>query len=178
MKMPIQEDLGHSRHPGLWFRALALICIVGVLSCSSRPASRPPLTRNHTLDSLTKLAAFPNAEPVVVLSAMQEFMTSHREWEGYAYFGQLSREQPSRSTFFGSLQAAMQARVAGDVPILKRIAWVEDAIAKLDAGVAADPLLGRFGRGLVFAALPERFGKWRQAVDDLPRARRGLRQAR
>jgi glyoxylase-like metal-dependent hydrolase (beta-lactamase superfamily II) len=148
-------------------RAFALACMVAALSCGSTPTQRPPLTSNHTLDSLEKLAAFPNAEKVVVLAAMQEFMASHREWEGYAYFGKLAREQPSQAAFFGSLQAAMQARVAEDVPLLKRVAWVEDAIAKLDAGAAADPLLGRFGRGVVFAALPERFGKWQQAVDDL-----------
>jgi glyoxylase-like metal-dependent hydrolase (beta-lactamase superfamily II) len=148
-------------------RGFTLACVIGALSCGSMPTPRPPLTSNHTLDSLMKLAAFPNAEPVVVLAAMQEFMASHREWEGYAYFAKLVRDQPERSAFFGSLQAAMQARVADEVPLLKRVAWVEDAIAKLDAGAAADPLLGRFGRGLVFAALPERFGKWQQAVDDL-----------
>jgi glyoxylase-like metal-dependent hydrolase (beta-lactamase superfamily II) len=147
--------------------ALALACVVGSISCGSMPTPRPALTSNHTLDSLETLAAYPNAEKVVVLAAMQEFMTSHREWEGYAYFGKLAHDQPDQAALFGSLQAAMQARVADQVPLLKRIAWVDDAIAKLDAGVAADPLLGRFGRGVVFAALPERFGKWQQAVEDL-----------
>jgi glyoxylase-like metal-dependent hydrolase (beta-lactamase superfamily II) len=44
---------------------------------------------------------------------------------------------------------------------------VKDAIGKLDDGVAAEPVLGRFARGLVFAELPPRFGKTQMAVDDL-----------
>jgi glyoxylase-like metal-dependent hydrolase (beta-lactamase superfamily II) len=61
----------------------------------------------------------------------------------------------------------MQARVAGDVPLLQRVAWVDDAIGKLDEGVASDPILGRFARGLVLADLPPRFSKAQQAIADL-----------
>lgn len=99
--------------------------------------------------------------------AMQQFLAGHREWDGYDYFGRLAEQQPARRALFGSLQGLMQARVAGDVALLRRVAWVESAIAKLDAGVAADPLLGRLARGLVFADLPPRFGKASQAAGDL-----------
>jgi glyoxylase-like metal-dependent hydrolase (beta-lactamase superfamily II) len=98
---------------------------------------------------------------------MQEFLAAHREWEGYDYFGKLADEQPARRAFFRSIQGVMQARVAATVPLLKRIAWVESAIAKLDEGAAADPVLGRFARGTVFADLPPRFGKASVAVADL-----------
>jgi glyoxylase-like metal-dependent hydrolase (beta-lactamase superfamily II) len=94
-------------------------------------------------------------------------VTSHREWEGYEYFGRLAEEQPHRRAFFRSLQAAMQARVANDVFLLRRVGWVEDAIRKLDEGAAADPALGRLARGLVFSDLPKRFGKASQAIEDL-----------
>jgi glyoxylase-like metal-dependent hydrolase (beta-lactamase superfamily II) len=128
---------------------------------------KPPLTQNRTLDTLRALAAEPNSETLVVLMAAQQFLAGHREWDGYEYFGRLASEQPARRGLFRSLQGIMQARVAGDVPLLKRVAWVEDAIGKLDEGVAADPVLGRFGRGLVLADLPPRFGKAPQAIADL-----------
>ena len=98
---------------------------------------------------------------------MQQLLARHREWEGYEYFGRLAVEQPARAPLFRALQGTMQARVANEVPLLKRVAWVDDAIRKLDEGVAADPVLGRFARGLVFADFPPRFGKARPAIDDL-----------
>ena len=98
---------------------------------------------------------------------MQQLIAANREWQGYEFFGRLAREQPDRRVFFLGLQAVLQARVAKQVPLLKRVAWVEDAIGKLDAAAAADSLLGRYARGSVFAELPARFGKTRVAVDDL-----------
>jgi len=61
----------------------------------------------------------------------------------------------------------MQARVADDIALLKRVGWVEDAIAKLDEGAEKVPVVGRYLRGLVFADLPPRFGKARVAIADL-----------
>lgn len=138
-------------------------------SCASVPpkSRKPPFTAQRPLSSLLEVSAYPNADTRVLLVTMQQLMSSHREWDGYRHFGRLAEEQPQRRTQLLALQATMQARVAQDVPLLRRIAWVKDAIAKLDAGVAADPRLGRLGRGLVFAELPARFGKTQQAVDDL-----------
>jgi glyoxylase-like metal-dependent hydrolase (beta-lactamase superfamily II) len=140
-----------------------------VSSCASVPpqSRKPPLTAQRPLSSLLEVSAYPNADARVLLATMQLLMAAHREWDGYRYFGQLAEQQPQRRTQLLAMQATMQARVAQDVPLLRRIAWVEDAIAKLDAGAAADPRLGRLGRGLVFAELPPRFGKTRQAVEDL-----------
>ncbi|HEX4461218.1 MAG TPA: MBL fold metallo-hydrolase, partial [Polyangia bacterium] len=139
-----------------------------VASCASTPPpAAPPLTQQRPLGALMTAAAYPNADTQLLLVTMAQLMASHREREGYDYFGRLAREQPARAALFGSLQATMQARLANEVPLIHRIAWVDDAIAKLDAGAAADPLLGRFARGLVFADLPARFGKARAAVADL-----------
>jgi len=133
----------------------------------SAPAPKPPLTQQRPLEALLQVAAYENSVPLVLLITMQEFLASHRERQGYEYFGRLAAEQPGRRVLLTTLQAVVQARIANDVPLLKRVAWVEDAIEKLDAGAEADPVLGRFARGLVFAELPARFGKARQAVDDL-----------
>jgi glyoxylase-like metal-dependent hydrolase (beta-lactamase superfamily II) len=146
---------------------LAALASLTFGACGTMSAREAPVTQLRPLDALIDVAAYPNADTVVVLSTLQQFLASHREWQGYEYFGQLAREQPDRRVFFLGLQAILQARVAGQVPLLKRVAWVEDAIGKLDRAAAEDPLLGRYARGSVFAELPERFGKTRVAVDDL-----------
>ena len=149
-----------------------LAATVGLTSLLAACASVPPpakaaMTQQRPLDSLLEAAAYPNSETVIVLTAMQQLLARHREWQGYEYFGRLAVEQPARAPLFRALQGTMQARVANEVPLLKRIAWVKDAIRKLDEGVAAEPVLGRFARGLVFAELPPRFGKAPAAIDDL-----------
>lgn len=150
-------------------RAALAISILSVLaSCSQAPPpSKAPLTQQRPLTGFLKAAAYPNSDTLVVLVAMQQLLATHREWEGYQYFGQLAEAQPNRRALFRSLQATMQARVASDVPLLRRANWVEDAIRKLDEGVAAEPGLGRLARGLVFADLPSRFHKASQAIEDL-----------
>jgi glyoxylase-like metal-dependent hydrolase (beta-lactamase superfamily II) len=148
--------------------AFVLAPMLLLASCAGVPAHpKPPLTEQRPLAALLELAAYPNSDTVVVMTTMQQLSASHREWEGYAYFGRLAAEQPERAPLFRALQGVMQARVANDVPLLRRVAWVEDAIRKLDEGAAADPVLGRFARGLVLAQLPPRFGRAHQAVDDL-----------
>jgi glyoxylase-like metal-dependent hydrolase (beta-lactamase superfamily II) len=149
-------------------RSLGLLSSLSLASCAGLPAARKaPLTQQRPLTALMKAAAYPNSDTLLVLGTMQQLMASHREWEGYEYFGRLAEEQPDRRALFRALQASMQARVANDVPLLRRVRWVEDAIAKLDEGAAAEPRLGRLARGLVLAELPPRFGKARQAIDDL-----------
>jgi glyoxylase-like metal-dependent hydrolase (beta-lactamase superfamily II) len=146
----------------------ALGAALVLASCASvPPPPRPPVTQQRSLAALLETAAYPNSDTLLVLVTMQQLLATHREWEGYAYFARLAREQPSRRALFRSLEATMQARVAGDVPLLRRVAWVKDAIQKLDEGAAADPSLGRLARGLVFAELPPRFAKAQVAVDDL-----------
>src|SRR6187399_388636 len=151
---------------GGWALALVIASLASS-ACGTMSAKEAPVTQLRPLDALLDVAAYPNAETVVVLSTLQQLLASHREWQGYDYFGRLAREQPDRRSLFLGLQAVLQARVAAQVPLLKRAAWVEDAIGKLDRAAAADPLLGRYARGSVFAELPERFGKTQVAVDDL-----------
>jgi glyoxylase-like metal-dependent hydrolase (beta-lactamase superfamily II) len=148
-------------------RALVLLLASLAFTACGTSANEPPIAQPRPLEALLEVAAYPNADTVVVLSTLQQLLASHREWEGYDFFGRLAREQPERRTFFLGLQAVLQARVATQVPLLKRAAWVNDAIGKLDRAAAADPLLGRYARGSVFAELPERFGKTRVAADDL-----------
>ena len=168
MDLRFETSTTHRERPQASAWALALLLASAAFSgCGTMAATEPPGAQQRPLDALLDVAAYPNADTVVVLSTFQQLIASHREWQGYDYFGRLAQEQPNRRAFFEGLQGALQARLASQVPLLKRIAWVEDAINKLDRAAAADPLLGRFARGSVFAELPTRFGKTHVAVDDL-----------
>jgi glyoxylase-like metal-dependent hydrolase (beta-lactamase superfamily II) len=135
-------------------------------SCSSNLKETRPLTQNRELDSFKTVAAFPKAEDAVVLVAAEQFMAARRDYDGYLFFKKLSAAQPHRPLLL-SLQGMLQARVADAVPLLSRVAWVDEAIGKLDRGAAGAPVLGRYLRGLVFAQLPSRFAKAGVAVADL-----------
>ena len=148
-------------------RSLALLGIIlSLTACSSVPRPPPALVQNREVEAFAQAAAWPNAEPLVAIVAAQEFVAARHERDGYEYFQRLAREQPQRP-ILSSLEGLLQARAAGEIPLLRRVAWVEEAIGKLDRGAEADPVAGRLVRGLVFADLPERFGKARQAVADL-----------
>jgi glyoxylase-like metal-dependent hydrolase (beta-lactamase superfamily II) len=148
--------------------AMAASCLLLIASCAQiPPAKKPPVTQQRPLSGLLKASAYPNSDTLLVLVTMQQLMATHREWEGYQFFGRLAEEQPNRRSLFRALQATMQARVANDVPLLRRASWVDDAIRKLDEGVTGEPGLGRLARGLVFADLPSRFHKAPQAIEDL-----------
>lgn len=158
-------------------RPLALLLAVVtalLLGCSSTLSNAPPLTQNRELGLYATLAGYPGSHDMVVLTAASQFIASGREHDGLALFRRLAAEQPARP-LFRSLQGTMQARTADDIALLERVAWVEEAIVHLDAGAAGDPFLGRYLRGMVFADLPERFGKTDQAIADLDAV---LRQAR
>jgi len=146
--------------------ALAL-CSLAAACASAPPPAKAPLTQQRPLSALMTAAAYPNADSVTLFVTMQQLLASHREREGYDYFGRLAASQPQRAPLLLALQATMQARLAPQVFLPRRVAWVEDAIRKLDAEAAAEPERGRFLRGIVLAELPARFGKAQQAIDDL-----------
>ena len=148
-------------------RSAALLTLVFCgTACSSVPRPQPALAQNRDVQAFAAAAAWPNSEPAVAIIAAQEFVAARHERDGYEYFQRLAREQPHRPIFV-SLEGLLQARAAEEIPLLSRVAWVEEAIRKLDQGAEADPIAGRLLRGLVFAELPERFGKAKQAVADL-----------
>jgi glyoxylase-like metal-dependent hydrolase (beta-lactamase superfamily II) len=93
-------------------------------------------------------------------------MAARRDADALAYFRERAASEPGRGLFL-ALEAVFQARQADNVSLFRRVAWVNDAVAKLDRAVALDPGLPRYLRGIVLAGLPERFGKARAAVEDL-----------
>ena len=119
--------------PRSWVMALALLAA----GCSGVAPRPPALTQNRELEGFAAAAAYPNAEPAVALLAAQQYLAAHREQEGYELFQRLAREQPGRPILL-SLEGMMQARMAGDVALLQRVGWVEEAIRKLDRAAEAE----------------------------------------
>jgi glyoxylase-like metal-dependent hydrolase (beta-lactamase superfamily II) len=144
---------------------LSFVLLFGA-GCSSVPRPPPALAQNREVEAFAQAAAWPEAEPRVAFIAAQEFIAARHDRDGYEYFHRLAGEQPQRPLLL-SLEGLLQVRSSGEIPLLRRVAWVEEGIGKLDRGAQADPVAGRLLRGLVFAELPERFGKAKQAVDDL-----------
>lgn len=145
---------------------LAAFLSTGATACSSTFENPPLLTQNRELATYGVLAGHPGARDIVVLTAASQYLAARREHDGLALFRRLA-QRPERRPLFVSLEGLMKARVADDIALLDRVAWVEDAITLLDEGAMREPKLGRYLRGLVFAELPARFEKLDVAVSDL-----------
>lgn len=144
---------------------ITLALVVAAAGCA-RPRVPPPLTRNRQLESLERAVSWPHPSNRVVVTLAGEYLATHREREGFTYFDERARKDPDQTVFL-ALSGLFQARLAPEVPLLERAAWVEAAAAKLDRAAAGGRGLERAFRGLVFAGLPERFGRARQGALDL-----------
>lgn len=134
------------------------------LGCTHAPPG-PPLTRNLDREALELAVRFDEPTQVVVMNLANQYLSSGRDADGHAYFCERARRVPARA-LFTALCGVFQARTARDVPLLRRVAWVEDALAKLDHAAGRDGL-SRYLRGVTCAALPPRFERTTQAEADL-----------
>jgi hypothetical protein len=151
------------RKPTLVVLFSALLALL-LLSCAGEPPGTP-LTRNLDLEALEVAVRFEGPTPVVVMNLANQYLATGRNREGHTYFCERSRSVPGR-VLFTALCGVFQARSAAQVPLLRRVAWVEDALAKLDRAAEKDGL-SRYLRGVTCAALPARFERARQAEADL-----------
>jgi glyoxylase-like metal-dependent hydrolase (beta-lactamase superfamily II) len=129
-------------------------------------AAELPVTRNVELEALQEAVRWPNPTPQTVLTLVGQFMASRRDHEGYTFFQERAASQPNQPLWL-ALEGLFQARLAGQVPLPQREAWVHEALAKLDRAVSQGSGLGRYFRGTVLAQLPDEFGKAEAAVADL-----------
>ena len=125
-----------------------------------------PVTRNVELEALQEAVRWPNPTPQTVLALAGQFMANRRDHEGYTFFQERATSQPNQPLLL-ALEGLFQARSAGEVPLLQRVAWVNEALAKLDRAVRQEAGLTRYFRGTVLAQLPAEFGKAEAAVVDL-----------
>src|SRR5438128_7083634 len=120
-------------------RSAALLAVfLSGTACSSIPRPPPPLVQNREVEAFAQAAAWSNAEPLIAIVAAQEFIAARHEREGYEYFQRLAREQPQRP-ILSSIEGLLQARAAGQIPLLRRAASAEDAIRNPHRGAQPQP---------------------------------------
>jgi len=117
-----------------------------------------PIVPDLELDALKEAVRWPKADVSAVMILAGRLMAGRRDAEGLAYFRERAASEPGRALYL-ALEGVFQARQADSVSLFRRVAWVNDAVAKLDRAVALDPGLPRYLRGIVLAGLPERFGR-------------------
>lgn len=104
------------------------------------------------------------------MSLANIYIATHRDRAGYRFFSGRAAREPGRGDL-AVLRAMFKARVAPEVPLLQRRAWVEQALSSLDRSVEARDVqergFARFIRGVVGAAVPASFERAEGAVLDL-----------
>src|SRR4029453_6902551 len=144
----------------------ALTIGVGLMGAAPAVAADRPIVPDLELEALKDAVRWPKADVTAVMARAGRVMAGRRDAEGFASFRERAASEPGRGLFL-ALEGVFQARQAGDVSLFRRVAWVNDAVAKLDRAVALEPGLPRYLRGVVLAGLPERFGKTQAAIEDL-----------
>src|SRR5262247_119882 len=147
-------------------RVFAIVIGVVLVAGPGAVAGEGPIVPDVELEALREAVRWPNADVAAVMTLAGRFMAGRRDAEGLVYFRERAASEPGRGLFL-ALEGVFQARQADKVSLFRRVAWVNEAVAKLDRGVALEPGLPRYLRGIVLAGLPERFGKAQAAVEDL-----------
>src|SRR5260221_4756235 len=112
-----------------WGVAAAALLASGVLLVAGawgRDVSRP-LMRDPELEALQEAVRWPEPDTQSIVALAGRFIAARRDQEAYAYFEERTRAVPDKPLFL-ALEGFFQARVAGDVFLLRRIGWVKDAV--------------------------------------------------
>src|SRR5215475_6296089 len=153
-----------------WFASVFVIAVgVALGAGSGAMAAEPPvqpIVPDLEAEALKEAVHWPQADVTAVMALVGRLSAGRRNAEGLAYFRERAASEPTRGLFL-ALEGVFQARQAGEVSLFRRVAWVNEAVAKLDRAVALDPGLPRYLRGIVLAGLPERFGKAQTGIEDL-----------
>ena len=150
-----------------WLASVLAVAVGASLVAGGRAAGADrPIVRDVELEALQEAVRWPKADVTTVMALTSRFMATRRDADGFAYFQDRAASEPDRA-LFPALEGLFEARSADEVSVFRRVARVNNALAKLDRAVALDGGLPRYVRGVVLAALPARFDKARAAVDDL-----------
>ena len=158
---------------------ITLILLIGASLLGSGCAitsTAPYQTYHPELEYLKSLhQTGPVSDPQIVALLMQQFMNANQLRAGIAYFesflqkygAQLSSEQEA---LYLSALGVLRASHADQVPLLRRIAWVNETIDMLERARTLTnngSFLVRWMIGVVYAQLPDRFDKLDAAFTDL-----------
>src|SRR4030095_4298895 len=142
-----------------WSASVFAIAIgIGLVAGERALAAERPIVPDLELEALKEAVSWPKADVPAVMALAGRLMAGRRDAEGFAYFRERAQSESGRGLVL-ALEGVFQARQADSISLFRRVAWVNDAVAKLDRAVALDPGLPRYLRGVVLAGLPPRFGK-------------------
>jgi glyoxylase-like metal-dependent hydrolase (beta-lactamase superfamily II) len=153
---------------------LIAVCLLG--SGCATTATAPSQTYSPELEYLKSLhQAGPVQEPQLTTILMQQFMNANQFQDGIAFFEYLQQKHESRLTsaqkaLYLSALGVLRASSADQVPLLNRIAWVNETIDRLEQARVLthnDNFLVRWMAAVVYTQLPDRFGKTDAAFTDL-----------
>src|SRR5574337_2189083 len=147
-----------------WLAPAVLLAALATGCRADAAPPRPPADRQ--MAGLVEAVRWPGADSAAVMSLASRFIATRRDEEGYRYFDERAAAAPERPLFL-ALQGMFQARMAGRVFLLRRVAWVEEAAGRLDRAVSRDGGLSRVVRGLTLARFPARFRRSDDAAADL-----------
>ena len=128
--------------------------------------STPPFTRQLTLEALQQAVRWPHPDRQAVVALVGQFLATHRDRDGFAYFAERALAQADEP-LFQALEGLFQARLTNSQSLIHRLPWLNDAIAKLDRAVSQAPGLTTYFRGLVLADVPGLLRRADAAVADL-----------
>ncbi|HEX2500755.1 MAG TPA: MBL fold metallo-hydrolase [Methylomirabilota bacterium] len=129
-------------------------------------AGASALSTNHTLEALKDAVRWPQPAIPVILALTGQYLAAGHDEEAHGYFRERAAAE-LHQPIFGALEGMFQARRAGEVSLLRRVAWIKDAIAKLDRAAETGHPVARYLRGVTLAELPARFGRAESAVTEL-----------
>ncbi|PON12246.1 hypothetical protein C2W62_40630 [Candidatus Entotheonella serta] len=152
-----------------------LIMVWMIAGCASKQS-----TRSHTHHAeLEYLKAInlqgPPEDPQILFLLMQQYLNSNQQAEGIEVFSDLidtynAQLEPWRQALYLSALGLMRASYANEVPLLRRIRWVNETIDILERARELsqnDIFVVRWITGVVYAQLPARFRKGEAAERDL-----------
>lgn len=173
---------GTSQRSATTFRhSLTLTCMLLITvsllgnGCTTAPPA-PPQTYHAELEYLKVLhQAGPVAEPQLNAILMQQFMNANQFQAGIEFFESLLQKQgsrlaPEQNALYLSTVGVLRASSADQVPLWSRIAWVDNTLESMETARTLshnDNFLVRWMIGVVYAQLPDRFGKTDAAFADL-----------
>src|SRR5215510_12635316 len=117
-----------------WITSAFAIVIGVVLVAGPRAvAAEGPIVPDVELEALKEAVRWPQADVAAVMTLASRLMAGRRDAEGLVYFRERAGGEPGRGLFI-ALEGVFQARQADKVSLFRRVAWVNEAVAKLDRG--------------------------------------------
>src|SRR5262249_10218415 len=83
------------------------------------------LGANRTLEALKEAVRWPTPSLAAIMTLTGQYLAAGRDDEAYAYFRDRAAAMPDQPVF-GALEGTFQIRMAGQVFLLRRVAWVKD----------------------------------------------------